>query len=481
MISRNFIKNSIIYTLAGILPMASAVVLLPLYIENLSTEAYGALVVYTTFTLLIQIVVTFSFDSSVYIHYHELKGDSKKLSAFVGTAFLFMIIAGVAAAVILAFAGDMIFSLALSDKNVSFFPYGLASVGSGVFQAIFKVNSSLLQTREKPETYFWSNVFSFSVIAILIVIGLHFFPHSLAGPIFGRLAGSFIPCVWVLWRIAKEYGFHADFSWLRSSFSFNLYQFIYQLQQWVINQFDKILMLFYLTLADVGVYDFALKCLLPVELLMNSLHNAFYPKVVSALMGKPDQSTAGEINTYYHGLTSVVTLLVTGSILVVPLLIVAFVNKPGYQLAIQYIPYVGVIYFFRTMRLYFAIPYNTLKYTKPLPVVYIIVVIIKISLMLLTMSRWGIYGVISASIASAISEVYLLKFFIRDRFRYKFSAIKIVIAPTLLAGLIVIIEPLSRHAYGWIYHAFYVIISLLLLLWIYRNEIVKVVPLKLFR
>lgn len=458
--------------------MASAVVLVPLFIENLSTEAYGALAVYTTFTFLVQIVVTFSFDSSIYIHYHEFKGDSKKLSAFVGGAFVFMMLTGVVAALVLALAGDLIFSLTLSDKNISFFPYGLASVGSGVFQAIFKVNSSLLQSSEKPETFFWSNVFSFSSIAILIVVGLQLYPHSLAGPIFGRLAGSFIPCLWVLWRIAREYGFHTDFSWLRSSFNFNLYQFIYQLQQWIINQFDKILMLFYLTLTDVGVYDFALKCVIPVELFMNSLHNAFYPKVIKALIGKSDQSTATEINTYYHGLTSVVILLVTGSIFVLPFVIAVFVKKPGYQLAIQYLPYIGILYFFRTMRLYFAIPYNTLKFTRPLPIIYLIVVIIKILLMLLTMSRWGIYGVVMASIVSAVSEVYLLKYFIRDKFVYKFNALKIVVAPTLLAVVIAVVEPFSRHAYGWIYHAGYVIISVLLLLWIYRNEIV---PSKMFR
>ena len=30
------------------------------------------------FTLLVQIVVTFSFDTSVYIHYHEFKADKKQ-------------------------------------------------------------------------------------------------------------------------------------------------------------------------------------------------------------------------------------------------------------------------------------------------------------------------------------------------------------------------------------------------------------------
>ena len=130
------------------LPMASALILLPLYIHNLSTAAYGALAVYMVFTLLVQVVVTFSFDTSIYIHYHELKGDTKKLKVFVSSAFIFMILLSLATAFILSFTGGLLFTVAFPDMNISFYPYGLASVGSGVFQALFRVHSSLLQSRE---------------------------------------------------------------------------------------------------------------------------------------------------------------------------------------------------------------------------------------------------------------------------------------------------------------------------------------------
>ena len=82
--------------------MASAIVLLPLYLINLSTEAYGALVIYLVFTFLVQIIITFSFDASIYIHYHELKKDHEKLRAFVSTAFIFMLIAGLVVTIVLA-------------------------------------------------------------------------------------------------------------------------------------------------------------------------------------------------------------------------------------------------------------------------------------------------------------------------------------------------------------------------------------------
>jgi O-antigen/teichoic acid export membrane protein len=477
MVSRGFIKSSLIYTLAGMLPMASAIVLLPLYLINLSTEAYGALVIYLVFTFLVQIVITFSFDASIYIHYHELKDDKKKLGGFVSTAFIFMLIAGLVVTVLLAVTGDLIFSLSVPGKDVSFYPYGIASVGAGVFQAIFKVHTSFLQTRQKAETFLWSNVMSFSLIALCIIIGFQIFPHSLAGPILGRLVGSFVPFVWVLARVFREFGFQFDVTWLRNSFSYNVYTFIYQLQQWVINQFDRILMLFYLTLADVGVYDFALKCLIPIELLMNSLHNSFYPKVVGALMGKTDQTFSVEINRYYHGLTAIVMLLISGSVLVVPIAIYLF-DKTDYMEAIQYIPYLAGIYFFRTMRLYFGVPYNTLKFTKPLPVIYVVVVAIKIVLMVLLMNKFRIYGVIAASMVSAIAELFMLKYFMRNRFKYVFNTWKIVIAPVTVMLLMIVIEPFISAPSAWIAHSAYFIFCVILLWWIYRNEIKLIYPFK---
>jgi len=458
------------------LPMASAIILLPLYIHHLSTEAYGALSVYLVFTLLVQIVVTFSFDTSVYIHFHELKGDKKKLSVFISSAFIFMFLIGLVVSILLAGTGGLLFHLVLPDRNISFYPYGLASVGAGIFQAIFKVHSSLLQSREKPETFFWSNVLSFSLIAFFIVVGLQLYPNSLAGPIMGRLAGSVIPCLWAVVRIFREFGFHYDFTWLRSSFSFNAYTFIYQIQQWIINQFDRILMLFFLSLADVGVYDFAIKCLIPIELLMNSLHSSFYPRVVSAVMAQSEKGSSPEINRYYHGLTAVVMLLICGSILFLPWAIEVFVSKPDYHEAIQYVPYLAVIYFFRTMRLFFSVPYGILKYSRPLPLIYLVVSVLKIALMTLLISRLTIFGVIMASLISALVEIILLKKSLKNMFQFKFNLFKIVLAPLILLVLIIVMEPVIGLQYPNPTHLFYLMSCGGLLWWAYRNEIQLINP-----
>ena len=298
------------------------------------------------------------------------------------------------------------------------------------------------------------------------------------GPIVGRLLAAIISGIWVLARIFREFGFRYDFAWLRSSFGFNTYTFIYQILQWIINYFDRIVMLLFLSLADVGVYVFATNCLIALELLMNSLHSSFYPKVVSAVMELPEKQSTPSINRYYHGLTAIIMLSVCIGVLLLPWAIETFVHKQSYQETIPYLPFLATIYFFRTMRLYFTVPYGILKYTKPLPVVYIIVAAIKIILMVLLMPTFGVFGVIIAALTSAALEIVLLRTSIRDMFMFRFNFFKIVAAPLILFLLIIVLEPIVGQSYPFTIHLVYLASCVGLLWWAYRNEIQLLNPLQ---
>ena len=473
-ISKGFIKSSLIYTLAGALPMASAIILLPFYVTYLSKSLLGELSVYLSFSLLVQICVTYSFDSSLYIYYHEFKKDQRKLSVFVSSAFIFMIILSVVAGVLLVLAGDFIFKLLLEDKGVSFYPFGFAAVGTGVFQGIFKVFSSLMQTRQRPEVFFWSNIVFFALIASLTIVGLYLYPASLVGPVSGRFIATVCLGLWALWQVFREFGFSFDFQWLRSSFGFNNYTFIYQIELWVVNYFDRLLMTAYLTFAEVGDYDFPWKCLLALDFVFGGLYNSFYPKVIALINDQPHKMSTPEINRYYHGLTAVIMLLVSGSILVIPFLGDSGFVKREYVDALAYAPYIALMYLIRPMRYYYGMPYGVLKHTKPLPVIYLAVSGLKIGLMVVGIPRYGVPAVIGASIISGLVEVVLLRFAIGSRFKYAYNVFKIAVAPLLLGLMILSLELWAPWSKFWL-HAFDLACCVGMLMWFYRREL-KTLP-----
>jgi O-antigen/teichoic acid export membrane protein len=461
--------------------MASALILLPFYVAYLSTSDFGSLSIYLAFSLFIQILTTYSFDTSLYIHYHEYKRDPAKLSSFISSAFILMLLIGVGVGIVFTFFGDLLFNSIFSEKSISFHPYGFLAALTGIFQALFKVHSNLLQSREKPGVYLWSNLSSFLFIAVFTLIGLWLYPGTLIGPIAGRLIAAVISGLWALTRIFREFGTHFNYPLLRTSFSFNFYTFTYQLLQWTINYLDRFIMIFFLTLSEIGVYDFAIKCLLIIEFLTNGLHTSFYPKIVSAVMAQPEKGSTPEINRYYHGFTSVNLLLVSFSILIFPWAIDLFIKNPGYRDSTQYFPYIAVIYIFRAMRQFYSAPYGILKYTKPLPWIYLVVSALKILLIFLLVNAYGVYGVITASLISAIAEIMLLNYNLRDKFNFKYNALKIVIIPLIIFSMIVVLEPLFGQTVPNIIHLIYFITSVGLLWWIYRNEIKLIDPFNFMR
>ncbi len=430
----------------------------------------GALSVYFSFSLLVQILVTYSFDASLYINYHELKNEPAKLSSFVSSAFILILFISLVTGLLLAFIGDWVFSKMFTKDDILFYPFGLLSVATGIFQALQKVNNTLLQTQQKPTLFFWFNLLSFSLIAGFTIVGLYLFPESLWGPVAGRLVATLVSAAWVLGFIFRQFGFHFNWQLLKTTFAFNNSSLIYQVQQWAINFFDRPFILLFLPLATLGVYDLSLKCLMTVEFVLVGLNSTFTPKVLGIGVAQKEKGSTIEINRYYHGLTAVSMLLVSASIFVFPLVIELFFKRPGYQQAVPLLPYVAIIYLFRCMRLYVAVPYSVVKYIKPLPVFYLIVLLVKIGLIYLLIGRYGIYGVIVSTWLSYILEIFILYFGIRKKFTFKINFTKMAIAPLSLAVLILALEPLWGRQYQYWVHGFYVLIAFGLLAWAYQNE-----------
>ncbi len=450
--------------------MASAILLLPFYLTYLSPSLYGSFALYSGFSLLVQVFITYSFDTSVYTYFHEYKHDKEKLGKFVSSAFTFILILGVLTGLVFAVVGNWVFAKVYSQSKILFYPYGVLSVITALFQAAIKVNNSLMQTQEKAISFLWFNLLSFSLIAFLTIGGLLIFPNDLIGPITGRFLAVAISGLWVWASIYRQFGFHFDFPLIKSTLGFNQPVLVYQIIQWFNNYYDKVMMQFYLPMAQIGTYDFAYKCMSSIEFVLVGLYNSFTPKVLGMVALQTEKKATPEINRYYNGLTAVVILLVGFSILAFPILFQWF-NKPTYLGAIAWMPFIAVTYLLRSMRFYVAMPYAALKYSRPLPYFYFFIVATKILLMIILLPTYGVMGVILATWAGYAMEVLILYFGIRLRFHFQFNVFKLITAPLAIALLIVTIEPLWGAAHPWVAHSFYILIGIGILLWGYRNEI----------
>ncbi|HOH08223.1 MAG TPA: oligosaccharide flippase family protein, partial [bacterium] len=91
MISKEFFKSSLVYSVVGALPLAASVLLLPFYTNLLSTADFGRLALYISFSFLIQILVSFGLDSYITVQHIEFKSDPALLRenmSAITTSFL---------------------------------------------------------------------------------------------------------------------------------------------------------------------------------------------------------------------------------------------------------------------------------------------------------------------------------------------------------------------------------------------------------
>src|SRR5690606_18918847 len=150
--------------------------------------------------------------------------------------------------------------------------------------------------------------------------------------------------------------------------------------------------------------------------------------------------SAPEVNRYYHGLIACIMVLVCLAILGFSIVIDLGIIKAGYEDSIRYLPLIGIVYLVRAIRYYFAMPYGALKYSKPLPLIYLLVSVLMIGLIVLFIGKYGVYAVIGAAMISSGFEIYMLWQAIRKRFRFQFNKLKILAAPLLLAVCIGVIH-----------------------------------------
>jgi O-antigen/teichoic acid export membrane protein len=456
--------------------MASAVILLPFYQHYLSVDLFGELSIFLAFSILIQIITTYSFDSSVYLHFHDFKNDAKKLSQFVSSTFLFVLIVSVVVAVIIIPIGPLLFNWIAGGK-IQFFPYGIAAIITAIGQSIHKINNGLWQSQQKPVAFFSFNVINFCLVVVFTAVGLIVYPGTLVGPVGGRMLAFSITALWVLWGIFKTYGTSFNFQFLRTTFSYNSYQFIYQLQQWIINYADRFILILVVTAADLGVYDFTLKCLLLLDFIISGLYNSFFPKILAQNSDSQIEGSSIIINRYFHGLTAAIMLMISGTILVLPLLIGWFVTKPDYLRSVELVPYMSLIYLPRALKLYFAMPYNLMKFSRPLPIIFLIVSALKLALSYLFIRQFSIYGAVLATFICQLVEIKLLHTWIHKHYVFQTNWKKMFWLPTMLILLVLVLEPIKGSFQVWI-HLIYLIFTCLILLWSYRNELALIIERK---
>ncbi len=471
MISGRFIKSSILYSVGGTLPMASGFILLPFYTSALTISQFAWLSIYISISLLLQVIVSYSTDTFLGVNYLKVKDDKASSDTMLHQVFSFILTAGVIFLLFSFVAGDWIFSNFIDKSgNVVFYNYGWMTVITAICNGFFKTYTNYHVYTQRVWRYFYLNLANFFLTIIISIIGLKLSPGTLDGPIYGRLlsgVGIFIICAIFLIR---ENRFRFNFSLPEGFHNFCFPYMVYLIMIWIVANIVRFIINNNLDSHTLGVYDFALKCVVLIEFVQGGIAAAFYPEIFSIWKANGKSETTQQSNKYFNTFSSLNIFIASAMTIGLPLILPWVIPNKVYHESFAIMGILIASYVTRALYHYYLTPLLYLQKTNVLPKVFGITAVIQVAGTYFFIDIWGIKGVILMAVLIKVAQVIFLWLFARKYFTFSMNPVKMIFLPALFILSVFFVWLQNPVTYSYIWSISLFVVFTLLIAILYRKE-----------
>ena len=241
---------------------------------------------------------------------------------------------------------------------------------------------------------------------------------------------------------------------------------------WGASYGDRFIINYLLTPFDVGIYDFGMKWIMLIDVVLLALTNTINPAIFRIWSDNKINYSTPEVNQNHHFFTLIQLILIASVLLFIPLIVPFFVHNPMYYKSFDYLPILGLGFLFRGLSNMYLMPIFYYKKTKALPKVFLLSSLFQF---LMTFILIHYFGIIGASISFVIAkpiQIWLISLESRKVFSFSFNKTKMILLPLLYGGFLIIIYYLMGDVFSMgIKNIFQFIICILMILLVYRKEI----------
>jgi O-antigen/teichoic acid export membrane protein len=319
---------------------------------------------------------------------------------------------------------------------------------------------------DRARKYFYFGLFNFIVTVLISTVLVYAYPGTLIGPMWGRLLSGVLIFALSLGYGLREFGIRLQFDLAKEIRTYSTPIVIFSLLTWVLSYINNYILNALATPADVGVYDFALKCTLVIEYAGLGLLGTINPRIFQLWKKNGNMESTQEENRYYHALSAVNILLIAANVFILPFIIRTFVHNEEYYSSIQFIPVLCASFVFKGLYGMYVNPVFYFKKTKVLPVVLGVTALVQIISGIILVRYFGIWG--------AVWSFFLVRPVLwlaaRKIYRFRFNQFKLVIIPVLYAGAVVVLSNWSGMS-EFTYLSTQLVIALALIFIAYKNEL----------
>ncbi len=471
MISKSFLKSSLIFTLGGALPMVASIILLPFYTNYLSDVNYTQVAFYISISLLFQILFSFSIESYFGIKYTQLHEEPQKQKKFIGTISILLLAIGFVLLLFTALFGNYLFGkIYRTDLQMQFWPYGFYSVLTAFFNSYFKASTIGLIYLKKAKLFLIVNFINFIATIVISVAGMYAFPNTIIGPIYGRLLSGVIIFLLAHYIFIKQGNFIFEKTFIKDLVQFCTPYVFYVICWWILGQIDRYILQSYIANADLNAYDLVLKCFFGIEFLQNSLSAVIFPKLYQIWTKEKTNTTTKESNRYFNVFTAINIIQLILFCVFIPIIYKLIINNTNFYRSQVYIGILAAGYALRSI---FNFYLSTILFTKKIYVLLKILgisALVQIIITIIAAKHFGLMGAIYAGLITKVLQIILCMLFTKKVFTYQFNYFKIIIVPIIYV-IINVAQFLIFKNYNIILYALQLLVFGAIFFVLFKNEI----------
>lgn len=373
--------------------------LLPVYTHVLNPGDYGRLSILLAVAAAANIVLSFGIDTAFFRTYFGLRGDVERQTAFVTTAWGFLLVIPPAAAALL---GLLAAPFLLHSEVAPAAELALALAGSALFVSATVVPLALLRAQERLRDY----LILTGVIAgttagftLLAVVGLG---SGVAGWFVAVIAANGVTFLVAARLIPLRPRAGFDRRLMASALALGLPLVPHMLSHWGLGVSNRLVLAGIVSTADVGVYSLASNLALPVAIVLTAVATGFMPTYARAATEPAALAALPQM--------VIVQFLVVGTVTASAALLgpiaVHYLAPPEYSAAAPLVPWLALGY--GLLGLYF-LPMNavalTVGKTRRIWVITVFAAAVNLVCLLVIVPSAGLIG---AALALAAGYLVLL-------------------------------------------------------------------------
>lgn len=470
MISARFLKSSLAYTVGGALPLIAGFILLPLYTDYLSIIQYGEFALILAISLLLQVIFSYSTDAYIGSHFHQYS-DAGQLTNFVASVFGFLFKFGITIAIPLGVAVYLLLRFNTTINSIDLVWYSIIITITSFFNSFFKSYAYLFVFQREAKMYLLISITSFTLTVTASSLWLYQEPYSLNGPVAGRLisaGGVFLLC---LYSFIKRFGFRTELNFQLEGFHrFCLSYLGYLILVWIFGNLDRFILNSYVDTEAVGIFDFAVKCVVVIDIVQNGLSAAIYPEVFKRWSESSAVGSDPATNRYFNVFTAASILLVSFFLIVIPIVLPVVIHNKEYDQAYGLMGILAASFTTRGQYHYYMSIILHLKKTSLLPLLFLVLAVMQIGITIPLSAKWGLSGVVFAFVLSKYVQLLVLHFTVKSFSTLQFNLVKIFWLPMIYILTSLAVYYISSYSFNLIYTIIQSIIITTVIYFIYRRE-----------